>query len=159
MSVNYLQCWRYKWWYQLIMKSYGRSICRVVDKFSSSAKLGIYIPKFHWWFKYCILHAARAYFSRDLVFNVQKVSTVLNLAILYLGLHLRSHLLGCLLLKYTLSPILKEGGVLSMVFCVILKWFSSNAFLAMAKASLCASRFSIPESGYPKNHCMGQQLM
>ena len=74
--------------------------------------------------------------------------------ILYWGLHLRSHLLGCLFLKYTLSPILKEGGVLSMVFCVILKWFSSN-ILAMAKVSLCASRFSIPESGSPKNCCMG----
>ena len=74
--------------------------------------------------------------------------------ILYLDLHLRSHLLGCLFLKYTLSPILKEGGVLSMVFCAILKQFSSNVFLAMAKASLCASRFSIPESRSPKNHCM-----
>ena len=75
--------------------------------------------------------------------------------ILYLGLHLRSHLPGCLFLKYTLSPILKEGGVLSMVFCAVLKQFSSNVFLAMAKASLCASRFSIPEYGSPKNHCMG----
>ena len=75
--------------------------------------------------------------------------------ILYLGLHLRSHLADCLFLKYTLSPILKEGGVLSMVFCVVLKQFSSNVFLAMANVSLCASRFSIPESGSPKNHCMG----
>ena len=75
--------------------------------------------------------------------------------ILYPGLTLRSHLLGCLFLKYTLSPILKEGGILSMVFCAVLKWFSSNIFLAIANASLCASRFSIPESGSPKNHCMG----
>ena len=75
--------------------------------------------------------------------------------ILYLGLHLRSHLPGCLLLKYTLSPILKEGGVLFMVFCAGLKQFSSNVFLAIANASLCASRFSIPESGSPENHCMG----
>ena len=56
---------------------------------------------------------------------------------LYLGLHLRSHLLGCLFLKYTLSLILKEGGVLSIVFCAVLKQFSSNVFLAMANASLC----------------------
>ena len=72
-----------------------------------------------------------------------------------LGLQLRSHLPDCLFLKYTLSPILKDGGVLSMVFCVVLKQFSSNVFLAMAKVSLFASRFSIPESGSPKNLCMG----
>ena len=75
--------------------------------------------------------------------------------ILYQGLHLRSHLPGCLFLKYTLSPILKEGGVLSMVFCAVLKWFSSKIFLAMANASLWASKFSISESGSPKNHCIG----
>ena len=75
--------------------------------------------------------------------------------ILYLGLHLRSHLLGSLFLKYTLTPILKEGGVMSMVFSEVLNWSSSNIFLAMANTSLCASRFSIPESGSSKNHCMG----
>ena len=75
--------------------------------------------------------------------------------ILYLGLHLRSHLPGCLFLKYTLSPILKEDGVLSRVFCAVLKQFSSNVFLVVANASLCASKFSILESGSPKNHCMG----
>ena len=75
--------------------------------------------------------------------------------ILYLGLHLRSHVLGCSFLRYTLSPILKEGGVLSRVFCAVLKWFSSKVFLAMAKVSLCASRFSIPESGSLRNCCMG----
>ena len=56
--------------------------------------------------------------------------------ILYPGLHLRSHLPGCLFLKYTLSPILKEGGFLSKVFCAILKRFSSRVFLAMANVSL-----------------------
>ena len=75
--------------------------------------------------------------------------------ILYPGLHLRSHLLGCLFLKYTLSPILKVGGFLSMVLCAALKQFSSSVFLAMANASLCASKFSIPESGSPMNHCIG----
>ena len=75
--------------------------------------------------------------------------------ILYPGLHLRSHLLGCLFLKYTLSPILKEGGVLSMVFCAVLKRFSSNIFLAMSNTSLWASKFNIPESGSPKDHCIG----
>ena len=71
--------------------------------------------------------------------------------ILYLGLCFRSHLLGCLLLKYTLPPIFKGDGVLSSVFCAVLKWFSSNVFLA----SWCTSRFNFPESGSPKNHCMG----
>ena len=75
--------------------------------------------------------------------------------ILYPGLHLRSHLLGCLFLKNTLSPILKVGGVLSMVLCAVLKWFSSSVFLAMANVSLWASKFRIPESGSPRNHCIG----
>ena len=75
--------------------------------------------------------------------------------ILYPGLHLLSHLPGCLFLKYTLSPILKEGGVLSMVFCAVLKQFSSKVFLAMANASLQASKFNIPESGSPKNEYIG----
>ena len=126
----------------------------MVDKFSSSAKLGIYVPKFNWQFKHYILHVARSYFSCGLVFNMQKVSVASIWIIPYLGLHLRSHLLGCLFLKYMLSPILKEVGVPSRVFCAVLKWFSSNIFLAMASVSLCASRFNIPESGSPKNHCM-----
>ena len=75
--------------------------------------------------------------------------------ILYPGLHLRSHLLGCLFLKYTLSPILKVGGVLSMVLCAALKWFSSSIFLTVANMCLWASKFSIPESGSPKNHYIG----
>ena len=74
--------------------------------------------------------------------------------ILYPGLHLRSHLPGCLFLKYILSPILKVGGVLSMVLCAALKQFSSSIFLAMANMSLWAPKFSIPESGSPKNHCI-----
>ena len=75
--------------------------------------------------------------------------------ILYPGLQLRSHLLDCLFLKYTLSPILKVGGVLSMVLCAALKQFLSRVFLAMANVSLWDSKFSIPESGYPKNCCIG----
>ena len=75
--------------------------------------------------------------------------------ILYPGLHLRSHLPGILYLKYTLSPILKEGGILSMVLCAVLKWFSSKIFLAMANACMWASKFSNPKSGSPRNHCIG----
>ena len=74
---------------------------------------------------------------------------------IYLGLHLRSHLMGCLFLKYTLLPILKVGGVLSMVLCTALKQVLSHFFLEMANVSLWASKFSIPESGSPKNHCIG----
>ena len=48
--------------------------------------------------------------------------------ILYPSLHLRSHFPGYLFLKYTLSPILKEGGCLSIFFCAVLKQFSSNVF-------------------------------
>ena len=73
--------------------------------------------------------------------------------ILHPGLHLRSLLPGCLFLKYTLSPILKEGGVWSMVFCAVLKQFSSKVF-AMANESLWAATFSISESWSPKNHCI-----
>ena len=75
--------------------------------------------------------------------------------ILYPGLHFKSHLLGCLFLKYMPSPILKDGGVLSMVFWAILNLFSSRVFFAMANANLCVSRFSIPESRSPRKHCMG----
>ena len=70
--------------------------------------------------------------------------------ILYLSLHLRSHLPGCLFLKYTLSPILKEGGVLSIVFCVVLKWFLSNVSLAMANAGLHASCSAFQNLGLPR---------
>ena len=127
--------------------------------FSSSGKLGIYVPKFHWRFKYYILQIARSSFSSGLVFNMQKMSIMLNLDNSVSGSPLEIPLLGCFFLKYTLSPILKEGGVLSMVFCVVLKQFSSNILLAMANASLCASSFSIPESGSPKNHCMGTSIL
>ena len=56
--------------------------------------------------------------------------------ILYPGLHLKSHSPGCLLLNYSLSPIMKDGGCLCVVFHAVLKQFSSNVFLVMAKASL-----------------------
>ena len=74
--------------------------------------------------------------------------------ILYPCLHFKSHLLGCLFLKYMWSPILKDGGFLSMVFWAILNLFSSKVFFAMANANLCVSRFSIPESGSTRKCCM-----
>ena len=51
----------------------------MVNIFSSSAKLGVYVPKFYWRFKYYILHVVRSYFSCGLVFNMQKMSGTLNL--------------------------------------------------------------------------------
>ena len=68
----------YKICYQLISETYGRYICRVIDIFCSSVTLGIYVPKFHWRLKYYILHIARLYFSCGLVFNMQKMSVMLN---------------------------------------------------------------------------------
>ena len=51
--------------------------------------------------------------------------------ILYLGLHLRSHLPGCLFLKYTLSPILKVWqlsvhGLLCSSEVIFIQCFLSN---------------------------------
>ena len=128
----------------------------VVDIFSSSAKLGIYVPKFHWRFKYYILHIARSYFSCSLVLNMQKMSVMLNLDNSVSGSPLEIPFAGLLVLEIYSITYLKRGWcVLPMVFCAVLKQFSSNVFLAMANASLCASRFSILESGSPRNHCMG----
>ena len=50
--LNYLQTAMYKEWLALVIESDSRKICRVVDIFSSSAKLCIYVPKFYWRFKY-----------------------------------------------------------------------------------------------------------
>ena len=140
MSANYLQWCMYKRCHLLIIERYGRQICRVVDIFSSSAKLGIYVPKFHWRFNY-ILHVAKSILFLWLGFSTcTKCPSCSIWTILYPGLPLRSHLLGCLFLKYTLSPILKEGGVLSMVFCAVLGQFPSNVFLAMANAQCMCFR-------------------
>ena len=79
MSVNYVGYWMHDWWYQLSTKTYGRQICGVVDKFSSSAKFGVYIPEFNRWFQYYILHITGSYFSSSLVFNVKEVFVTLNL--------------------------------------------------------------------------------
>ena len=75
--------------------------------------------------------------------------------ILYLGLHFKSHLPGCLFLKYTQSPTWKAGFCHAVVFWAVLNLFSSNVFLAIANANLCVSKFSIPESGSPRKCCMG----
>ena len=101
-------------------------ICRMVDIFSSSAKLGIYIPKFYRRFKNYILHVVGSYFSVAWFSMCRKCPLHSVRTTLYPGLHLRSHLLGCCVFKYTLSPIWKEAGCLSVVFHAVLKWFSSR---------------------------------
>ena len=75
--------------------------------------------------------------------------------ILYLGLHFKSHLPGCLFLKYTRSPTWKAGFFHAVVFWAVLNLFSSNVFFAIASTNLCVSRFSIPESGSPRKCWMG----
>ena len=74
--------------------------------------------------------------------------------ILFLGLHFKSHLPGCLFLKYTQSPIWKAGLSHAIVFWAVLNLFSSNGFFAIANANLCVSRFSIPDSGSPRKCCI-----
>ena len=110
---------------------------------------------FNRWFQYYILHITGSYFYSSLVFNVWEVSLMLNLGNPISRSPFNIPFASCLFLKYILSPILKEGGVLSMVFCAVLKWFSSKVFLAMANVSLWASKFSILESRSPKNHYIG----
>ena len=63
--------------------------------------------------------------------------------------------LSWLLVLEVNSPILNDGGSLSVVFWVVLKQFSSRVFLAIARARQCASKLSNPESGSPRNHCTG----
>ena len=75
--------------------------------------------------------------------------------ILYPDLHFKSHLPGCLFLKYTWSPIWKAGFSLAIFFWVAVNLFSSNVFLAIARANWCVCRFNIPESGSPRKCCMG----
>ena len=127
----------------------------MVGKFSSSAKLGIYLPKFHWQFKDYIPHVARLYFSCGLVFNRQKMSVMHNLDNSVSGPLLEIPFAGLFVLKICPISYFKRGWCPSRVFCAVLKQFSSNVFLEMANVSQCTSRFSIPESGSPKNCCMG----
>ena len=81
MSANYLQCCMYKRCY----------------------------PKFHWRFKYYILHIARSYFSCGLVFNMQKMSVVLNLDNSVSGSPLEIPFSGLLLLEIYSVTYLKRG--------------------------------------------------
>ena len=132
----------------------------MVDVSPSSAKLSIYIPEFYGWFQYDVLYITGSYLFWLLGFlYVRNVCHIQCRQFYILASHCRSHLLGCFFLKYTLSPILKDGGVCSMVFWAVLNLFSSRVFFAIASASLCASRFNIPESGSPRKCCMGSNSL
>ena len=45
----------------------------MVDIFSNSAKLCIYVPKFYWGFKYYILHIARPYLPKIIAWALEAV--------------------------------------------------------------------------------------
>ena len=127
----------------------------MVDKFSSSAKLGVYIPKFNRWSQYFILHITRPYFSSSLVLNVMEVSVMLNLDNPISRSPLKVPFARLLIFEiYSVSYLEERWCTVHGLSCC-LKWFSSKVLLVMASASLWASKFSIPESGSPKNHCIG----
>ena len=81
----------------------------MIDIFSTSAKLGFYVPKFHWRFKYYILHVAGSYFSCGLVFNMQKMSIVLNLDNSISGSPLEVPFAGLLVLEIYPISYFKRG--------------------------------------------------
>ena len=140
---NYLQWW-YIFFNQWVLWLVN---LQVVNVSSSSTKLSVHVPKLHGCFQYYVLHITRAYFPVACFSICKKCPLHPMWTILYPGLHFKSHLPSCLFLKYMQSPILKDGGFLSMVFSAILNLFSSQVFFAMANANLCVSRFSILESG------------
>ena len=146
----------YNEWSSLIMKRYSRYIWRVVDIFFQLCQTVYLYSKILQ--EVQVLHPSCCkiiLFTVAWFLKYRKCPSHSICTILYPGLHLRSNLPGCLFLKYTVSPILNDGGCLSMVFCEVLQWFSSNVFLAMVKASLWASRLSILEFGSLKSHCIG----
>ena len=77
--------------------------------------------------------------------------------ILYPGVHLSSHLPGVFVFKINSVAYVEGWWFPVHSLRAVLKWFLSNVFLAVAKASWWASRLSSPESGSPKNHCMGSR--
>ena len=51
----------------------------------------------------------------------------------------------------------KKVHFLSVVFCVILKWFLPNIFFAMTSASWWISKLNLPVSRSPKKCCIGSR--
>ena len=107
-------------------------------------------------FMYNIIDITGSIFSCGLVFYEEMVSVVLYMDNLITSSPFLVPFARLLVfLKNTLSPTLKLGGVQFVVFCVCLNLFSSKVFLAMASARQCDLRSKCPESGSPRNHCIG----
>ena len=63
-------------------------------------------------------------------------------------------------MKHALSHILKEEWCpIQGLLCCFETTFPLHVFLAMANVSLWASKLSNPESGSPKNHCIGSDIV
>ena len=56
---------------------------------------------------------------------------------------------------YSISPTLKPGSALSVVFSTVRNLWSSKYILAMDSDSQCWSRHNNPESGLPRNLVSG----
>ena len=127
----------------------------MICEFLSSGKCCVNIPWLNWKFVYNILHVAGPSSSCSLVLYMKVVSIVLYAHNPVTSSPFRSHMPGCLSLKNTLSPTLKPGGMWFVVFCACLNPFSSKVFLAMASARQCDLRSKYPDSGSPRNCCIG----
>ena len=127
----------------------------MVDKCSDSAKLGVYVQEFHWQFKYYILYAAGSYFSCGLVFNMQKVSIMLILDNSVSRSPLEVPFARLFVLEIYPISYFKRGWYPIQSLLCSFEAVLIQHFLVIANMSLCASRFSIPESGSTKNHCIG----
>ena len=98
-------------------------ICWMIYKLFSYAKLCVSIPQLNWQFMHTILDTAGSSFSCSLVFYMEVVSLVLNTDNPVTGSPFKSHFPCCMILNYTLSPILKLGGLQFVVFCECLNLF------------------------------------
>ena len=129
-------------------------ICWMFYKLSNSTKLCVNIPQLKWLFMYNVLDIAGSSFSCNLVFYMEVVFVVLytdNPVTNSPFLIPFSWLLG-FFLTYTLSPILKLGGVHFVVFCACLYLFSSKVSLAMESAMWCDLMSKCQDSGSSRNH-------
>ena len=116
--------------------------------------MGVYIAEFYWWFQYNICDIARSCFSIGLVFDMYEMSIMLNVDNPISRSPFQVPLARLLVFEiYTISYL--EGWFVSC-HCLLssLNLFSSNDFFVIAKAILCVSRFSIPDSGSPRKCCI-----
>ena len=158
MSVNYLQCWMYEWWYQFNHEDLCED--RFIGWLTNFPALPNWVSIFHnstGGSSTTSFTLQDRVFSSSMVFKcVGSVHHALNPNNPISRSPFKIPFAGLLVFKINSSLLSwRKDGVLSMVLCAVLKWFSSKVFLAMANTSMWDSRFSIPESGSPKNHCIG----